>query len=181
MWLMAMAGIPLLVIAVDVLYTRTFSDQLREIIFRPQNPQGFEERDVIYAWVILAFAVIFLVWGLKELFFPTSVVECRDEGLAVTLRGPFRPSTLIPWSQIFDIRADEAEDEGTRLRLMTIDLRSTDGIPENPWGARWLASRRLGILADDWAETPELVVPQIMDYAREPIAGAWLGSRSEEE
>ena len=178
---MAMAGIPLIVIAVDVLYTRTFSDRLREALFRPQDTQIFEARDVLYAWLAFAFGLLFVIWGLKELVSPTSVVETTDEGLALRLGSPFSPATLIPWSQILDVSSEEADDEGTRVPLLVLLVRSRDGIPDNPWAGRWLSDDRLGVLADNWEEPPDIVAGRIIEVAREPIVSGWLRSGDEEE
>ena len=178
---MAMAGIPLVVIAVDVLYTRTFSDRLRELLFRPQDTQIFEARDVIYAWIALAFGLLFVIWGLKELVLPTTVVETSDEGLTVRLGSPLDPATLIPWSQILDVQSEVADDEGTRVPLMVLQVRSWDGIPHNPWGGRWLSDDRLGVLADNWEEPPDVVARRIIEVARERIVSGWIHSGGEEE
>lgn len=178
---MAMAGIPLVVIAVDVLYTRTFSDRLREALFRPQDTQIFEARDVIYAWMVLAFGLLFVTWGLKELVFPTTVVETTEEGLAVRLGNPLSRATLIPWSLILDVESEDADDEGTRVPVLVLVLRSRDGVPHNPWAGRWLSDNRLGVLADNWEEPPDAVARRIMEFARDPIVGGWLRSGVEEE
>ncbi|MEX1043689.1 MAG: hypothetical protein WD020_03535, partial [Acidimicrobiia bacterium] len=53
MWTLALAGVPFVVLAVDVLTRRRLTDALREILFRPEDTQLFEPRDVIWAWVML--------------------------------------------------------------------------------------------------------------------------------
>ena len=78
MWLMAMAGIPLLIISLDALTNRRITNWLREIVFNPEDTQIYEPRDVIWAWVMVLFAGFIVLWGLKELFIPTVVIECRD-------------------------------------------------------------------------------------------------------
>ena len=70
MWLMALAGIPLLVISLDVLTNRRITRWLTDIIFRPDDIQIYEPRDVIWAWVMALFSGFIVLWGLKELFFP---------------------------------------------------------------------------------------------------------------
>jgi hypothetical protein len=165
MWLLALGGIPLLVIAVDVLTSRRITNWLRELIFTPEDTQIYEPRDVIWAWAILLFAAFIVIWGLKELFRPTRVIETRDEGLLVRLRGPFRQPDLIPWRDIVDIEAGEITDEGDVLLLLRITLTSRGGLPEHPWGARWLEPRVLGLLAEDWATPPANVAEQIGQYA----------------
>ena len=110
MWLLAMAGIPLLVISLDVLTRRRITNWLREIIFRPEDTQIYEPRDVIWAWAMLFFSAFLVLWGLKELFAPTKVVECRLDGLALRIKAPFTGPAVIPWDQIVDVSSTEVED-----------------------------------------------------------------------
>ena len=167
MWLLAMAGIPLLIISLDVLTNRRLTNWLREIIFRPDDTQIFEPRDVIWAWVMFLFAAVIVVWGLKELFIPTKVVECRDEGLALKINGPFRQPSIIAWNDVVDVQGAEVDDEGDRVSLFVVQLLTKGDLPDSPWGARWLDERELGVLADDWAQDPQEVADQVADYAVE--------------
>ncbi|HEY6628619.1 MAG TPA: hypothetical protein VI193_06540 [Acidimicrobiia bacterium] len=181
MWLMAIGAIPLLVIAVDVLTNRRITNWLRELLFTPADTQIYEPRDVIYAWGLLLFAGFLVIWGLKELFMPTRVIECRDAGLALKLRGPFRPHDLIPWGNLVDVDAGEIKDEGEILLLLRIKVLERGSLPAHPWGARWLETRVLGILAQDWAVTPKEAAKLIGDYAvdaarraeRARVTGLW--------
>lgn len=167
MWLMALGGIPLLVISLDVLTNRKLTNQLRELLFRPEETQIYEPRDVIWAWAMLVFGAIIVLWGLKELFMPTVVLEARPIGVAVRLRGPFRAPDVIPWGQIKDVSEFDIEDEDAVLAVLRIDLITRGDLPNHPWGARWLDERSLGVLADDWASDPARVVDRIGTYAVE--------------
>lgn len=167
MWLLAIGGIPLLVIAVDVLTNRRITNWLRELLFNPDDTQIYEPRDVIWAWAMLLFSAFLVLWGLKDLFLPTKVIEGRDGGLAVRLRGPLRKADVIPWGNVVDIEAGEIIDEGDILLLLKIKLLTRDGLPEHPWGARWVDNRVLGMLAEDWSTPPAKVADQIAGYAVE--------------
>ncbi|MEX1038142.1 MAG: hypothetical protein WDZ96_04715 [Acidimicrobiia bacterium] len=162
---MAIGAIPLLVIGLDVLTNRRLTNLLREALFRPEDTQIYEPRDVIWAWAMTIFAGILIMWALKELFIPTKVVEARPEGLALKLRGPFRSSDVIPWEQIKDIDGGEIDDEEEVLPLLALKLATRGDLPPHPWGARWLDQRVLGILAEDWPTPPDVVAQQIGDYA----------------
>jgi hypothetical protein len=116
---------------------------------------------------MLLFSAFLVLWGLKELFLPTKVIEGRDGGLAVRLRGPLRKPDVIPWANVVDIEAGEIIDEGDILLLLKIKVLTRDGLPEHPWGARWVDSRVLGMLADDWSTPPAKVADQIAGYAVE--------------
>jgi hypothetical protein len=170
MWLLALGGIPLMVIAVDVLTSRRITNWLRELIFTPEDTQIYEPRDVIWAWAILLFAAFIVLWGLKELFRPTKVIETRGDGLVVRLRGPLRKPDLVPWGDIVDIAAGEITDEGDVLLLLRITLTDRRQLPDHPWGARWLEPKVLGLLAEDWATPPADVADQIGQYAVEAAA-----------
>jgi hypothetical protein len=165
MWLLAIGGIPLLVISVDVLTNRRLTNSLREIVFNPNDTQIYEPRDVIWAWAMLLFSSFLVLWGLKELFMPTKVVECREVGLAVRLRGPLAKANVIPWENVVEIEPGEIMDEGDVLLLLKIKLLTRGDLPEHPWGARWVETRVLGVLAEDWANPPAKVAEQIAEYA----------------
>lgn len=165
MWLMALGGIPLLIISLDVLTERRITRWLTDLIFRPEDVQIFEPRDVIYAWVMLIFGLIFVGWGLKELFVPTKVLECTDEGLVLRINGFFRPPVTIPWSNISDVGGAQIDDDGDLMPLFVVGVFDRSDLPENPWGARWVNERDLGVLASDWGEDAEFVADRVADYA----------------
>lgn len=169
MWLMAMGGIPLLVISLDVLTERRITRWLTDLIFRPEDVQIYEPRDVIFAWVMFLFGALLVVWGLKELFVPTKVIECRDEGLAIQINGPFRRPCLIPWNNIRDVGATDVDDEGDLVPLLVVSVFDREGLPRNPWGARWVTENELGILAQDWEENPQRAAERIADYAVDAV------------
>lgn len=162
---MAIGGIPLLVISLDVLTSRKLTNDLREMLFQPDQTQIYEPRDVIWAWGMLLFGALVVGWGLKELFYPARVVEARPTGLAVRLGRPFQKPSLIPWEQIKDISAVEIEDEDSVLPLLAIEVVGRGDLPSHPWGARWLEERLVGVLAQDWSMKPAEVVEEIEKYA----------------
>lgn len=165
MWWMAIGSIPLLVIGLDVLTNRRLTNSLRDLLFRAEDTQIYEPRDVIWAWAMVLFGGIVVIWALKELFAPTRVIEARPEGLALKLRGPFRASDVIAWEQIKDVASRDVEDEEESISLLVVELLNRDGLPEHPWGARWLEPTVLGVLAQDWQESPNDVAEAIGDYA----------------
>lgn len=167
MWLLAIGGIPLLVISVDVLTNRRITNWLRELIFAPAETQIYEPRDVIWAWALLLFSGFLVLWGLKELFLPTKVIEARDGGIAVRLRGPLHKPDLIPWNNIVDIAPGEILDEGDILLLLRITVLGRGDLPEHPWAGRWVEPRVLGLLSEDWSKPPAAVADQLAGHAVE--------------
>jgi hypothetical protein len=184
MWLMAMGGIPLLVISLDVLTERRITRWLTDLIFRPEDVQIYEPRDVIFAWVMFLFGALLVLWGLKELFLPTKVVECTDDGLILRVNGPFRAPSLISWDNIRDVGGADIDDEGDMIPLLVVTVFGREGLPDNPWGARWVEERALGVMAQDWGDDPQEVAERIADYAvdavkrnkRDATAGLWQES-----
>lgn len=181
MWLLAMAGIPLLVISLDVLTNRRLTNRLRDVLFRAEDTQIFEPRDVIWAWAILIVASVMVLWGLKELFVPTKVLECRPEGLALKLTGPFRPATVVPWEAIVDVDGIQIDDESGKVPMFWLEVTDRSTLPQDPWGARWVGPNELAVIAQDWTETPQAIAEKVADYAveearqtrRRAVASVW--------
>ncbi len=114
---------------------------------------------------MMLFAGFIVLWGIKELFVPTKVVECTDEGLALNINGPFRPPTVIPWDLIDDVRGIEVEDEGDMVPMLSVRVLGRGELPDHPWGARWVGERELALLAQDWPDSPDRIATQIVDFA----------------
>lgn len=167
MWLLAMAAIPLLVVSLDILTSRRITNWLREMIFTPDNTQIYEPRDVIWAWAMVLFAGFLVLWGLRELFNPTKVIESTGEGVWVSVGGPFRRPDLVPWDEITAIRAGQLEDEDdSKAQVLIIAVNDPARLPDNPWGARWIAPGQLAILAEDWGQEADVVAHRLGDHAR---------------
>jgi hypothetical protein len=72
---------------------------------------------------------------------------------------------LIPWSQLDDVSGSITVDEGARVAVLLVTVLGREGLPDDPWGARWVEDRQLAMLAEDWAEEPSDVADQIIEYA----------------
>jgi hypothetical protein len=183
MWLLALAGIPLVVLGLDVLYRRRLTNFLSGLIFSPSDPQLFEPRDVIWAIVLLAIGLTLSGFGLKELLAPRPVVRADLSGLALPLGGPFRAPVTIPWSAIDDIGAETLEDDGDLIPVMWLRMVDRSVIPPDPWAARWIDRSTLAILASDWelpaAEVAQRVADVAVASARPPVPPAPPPARTE--
>ncbi len=167
MWAMAIGGIPLVVIGVDVLTQRRITDALRSVLFRPEDTQIFESRDVIWALVFVGVGLLFAIWGVRELLFPSLVLRADQDGLKLNVTGPFRPATLVPWSLVDDIGTGTVEDEGAFLEVLWVRVLPGHGIPDEPWGSRWLEPTTLALLSGDWETSPARIVDAVIDVAME--------------
>jgi len=170
MWTLALAGVPFVVLAVDVLTRRRLTNALREIIFRPEDTQIFEPRDVIWAWVMLVCGGIMVIFGLKELMFPSAVAEANVLGLRLKLSGPFRPASFLTWEDIDDVGSGSVADEGDRLPVVWIRVFDPGLLPDQPWGARWIDDRTVAVLASDWDRSAVRAAEEITRLALDAVA-----------
>lgn len=173
MWLWALGGVPLVVIAADVLTQRRLTNQLRELLFRPEDTQIFEPRDVIWAWVMLIVGLFLVGFGLKELMFPAAMVRADRLGLRVKVGGPFRTGRTIGWDDVEDVGSGSVDDEGDRLPVLWVKLRRPELLPEQPWGARWISEDTVAVLTSDWDRSAVRAAEQIAAVAvasTEPVS-----------
>ena len=167
MWKWSLAGVPLVVIAIDVLTRRRLTNALREVLFRPEDTQIFEPRDVIWAWIMLVCGLVLVGVGLKELMFPTTMVEADADGLRLRLSGPLRPPTSLNWEQVDDIGSGSVADEGDRLPVLWVRVFEPEELPDQPWGARWIDESTVAVLASDWDRTAVRAAEEITLLALE--------------
>lgn len=173
MWTLAITGVPLVVIATDVLTQRRLTDALRELLFRPDDTQIFEPRDVIWAWMMLVVAGVAVAFGLKELMFPSAVVRADRHGLRLAVTAPFRRPPLLPWDAVDDIGSGSVEDEGDTLPVLWVRMFDPGLLPDEPWGARWIDEQTIAVLATDWDRTAVRAAEQLAEIA---LAAAAPGS-----
>ncbi len=165
MWRVSILSIPFIILAVDVLSQRRLTNAFREALFRPDDTQLFEFRDVVWAWVILAAAGSLAVWALRELIVPTKLIEAGSSGIRLQVTAPFRRPLFVAWSDIDDIGSARVDDEGEVLSVLWLRFVSTEIGPEDPWSARWMDDTTLAVLASEWESDPIDVARQLTDLA----------------
>jgi hypothetical protein len=169
MWVTSLVATPLIVLAVDVLTQRRITNSLRDVLFRPDDTQLFEFRDVLWAWVILLAAGSLALWALRELIVPTKVIEADEAGVRLQITAPFRKPLFIAWGDIEDIGSATVDDEGDVLPVLWFLLGDIDvGLPE-PWSARWMNERTIALLASDWDIDPIEAARLLADLAIESV------------
>lgn len=175
MWLIALAGVPMIVIGVDILLRRRIFGVFSSLVFTG-DPPLVEPRDVIWAVVLLILGLIFIGFGLRELLVPRPVVVADATGLHLHLGHPLARLVTIPWSEIDDIGAEDLDDDGSVIPVMWVRVLNPDQLPANPWGARWIEPDTLAVMAADWERTPRFVAEAgaeiAVDAARVPQAPA---------
>lgn len=167
MWLTSLVTIPLVVLSVDILTQRRLTNALRDMIFKPDDTQLFEFRDVIWAWVILLAAGGVALWALRELILPTKVINADDSGLRLAVTAPFRRSLFVAWADIEDIGSATVDDEGDVFPVLWIRLTPAAAAIDQPWSARWMDDRTLAMMASDWDSDPIEVAQMLTDLAVE--------------
>lgn len=165
MWLVALAGVPMIVLGVDVLFRRRLVSAISSVVFNPDDPQLFEARDVIWAAVLLVLGILLAVFGLKELISPRPVVKADSEGLQLHLGHLFASPVMIPWDEVDDVGAEELNDDGDVISVMWVRVNNPLRMPRHPWGARWLDANTLAILASDWEKDAGWVAEMVADVA----------------
>lgn len=165
MWGIAIGGVPLLVLALDVLTQRRLTNALREVLFRPDDTQLLEPRDVIWAWAMLVVGAVLTLWGLKELVMPTAVLRADADGLSLRVNGPFRPPLQLAWDEVDDVGSGTVDDLGDELPVFWVRTMQPDQLPDDAWGARRTDPNTLAILASDWDRSPTAVAEQVTEVA----------------
>lgn len=150
MWAVSLIGVPMAVIALDLLTQRRLTTILRDIVFLPENTQLPEPREMVWAVALLVVGLVLCIWGLKELLAPTKVVVADADGLAIKVRGPFRAPLRLSWSEVDDIGSASVEDEGEHLPVLWIRTMEPGSLPAGTWGARPIDDRTLALMSADW-------------------------------
>ena len=146
----------LLVIGVDILLEQRIFRPLQEALFPADSPQIFEPRDTIWAWAFIVIGAAMVAWGLKELLAPAKVVTADAAGLYLRLSGPFRPPSLIRWSDLISVR-ETFDDGGEAVEALIVEVGDDAELPDDPWGARWIESGTLAMLAEGWDQPAGVV------------------------
>lgn len=184
MFLLSMAGIPLLVLGVEVLRTRSpaisvwkLSNKFEFVadvtiieFFQNQvygrNPEVLEWRDYIWATAMIVVGLIIAGYGVAELINPRPVVATTLNGLRLRLGHPGASPTVVPWEEVIDVGSEELDDEGESVPVLWLKVANPERLPAHPWAARWLDANTLALLASDWEADPAAVAGRIL--------GSWV-------
>lgn len=166
MWAIALGGVPMVVIGVDLLTRHRILDFFRELMFRPDDTQLAEPRDYVWAAALVVIGLLLCGWGLKELIAPTRILVADGTGLGLKVRGPFRAPVHLSWDEIDDVGSGTVDDDGTELPVMWVRVFDRTRLPPSPWGGRWLDDERtLALLAADWDVTGTDAAAAITEWA----------------
>lgn len=161
MWLLSLAGVPLVILGADVLRSRRIISFLQNLIWPNGNPELLEARDYIWAVVLVVVGLIIAGYGVVELVNPRPVLKTTGEGIRLRLGNPLAGASLIPWGELIDVGSEEVDDEGDAVPVLWLRLSDPARLPAHPWGARWLNPNTIAVLASDWEMAPASVAIEI--------------------
>jgi hypothetical protein len=182
MWLFAILGVPFIIFGVDILGGRQLTTRLTDYIYPGENatPPVLETHELAWAWAFLVAGGLFTAWALKELIAPRRVVQGDWRGVTLGVAGPFRPATLIPWSDIEDVRAGTASDGESEFPVLVFDISRLGDLPQRPWGARWVGPNQLAIASRDWEYEAFIVATQLRELASQVVVSNDMTADDEE-
>ena len=165
MWLLSLAGVPLLVLGVDVLRSRRIFTFFQNLIWPNGNPELLEPRDYIWAVALIVVGLTLATFGVTELINPRPVLATNPEGVWLRVGNPFSSLRLVPWNELVDVGAEQLDDEGDVVPALLLTVDDPSKLPVHPWGARWLEPNTLAILTSDWEEGAQAAAAKIAEAA----------------
>lgn len=160
-WLLALFGVPLLLIGADFFFEQKLIEVVRKLIYGAEELGAADPRDRIFASLFIMVGAALTGWGLKELVFPRKVLVADGAGLRLAMAGPFRPATVIPWDSLTDLEYEVIDDEGDVRPVIKVTVGDQSVIPKHPWGARWVGRGVLLVDTSDWSPPASDIVDSV--------------------
>lgn len=160
----ALAGLPLIAIAFDFATGARLLRQIGEVVYT-SDVDPFELRDSFLASLFGFAGTVMVIWGLRELVFPQSVVKADEEALRVSVRGPFGRLTNIPWDELEEVAESTREVDGKVVPALALTVTRPGELPDHPWNSRWVG-HTLVLDADHWDQPLDAVVNDIVRLRR---------------
>jgi hypothetical protein len=170
-WLVAVAGVPFLLIGADLFFEQKLVGAFGDLIYGAEELPAFEPRDTIVAALFLIGGLTLTLWGLKELVFPRKALLADREGLHLAVDGPFRPAVLIPWDALDDLEYEVIEDEGDTSPGLRLAVADWAPLPDNPWGARRASESEIVVDVTGWSPPADDIVERIWQLRQSLASG----------
>ena len=165
-WLLALLGVPFLLIGADLFFEQKLIGFFGDLIYGAEELPAFEPRDTIIAALFVMGGATLTLWGLKELVFPRKVLVADHEGVHLAVSRPFRPAILVPWAKVTDVEYEVIGDEGEQRPTVRVKVSDRTGLPESPWGASWIGPGELQIDAIGWKPPASDIVDLLWQFRR---------------
>ena len=160
-WLLAILGVPFLLMGADLFFERKLIGGFGDLVYGAEELPAFEPRDTIIAVLFIVGGAVITLWALKELVFPKKVLVADREGIRLAVTGPFRPAARVPWDALTDIGYEVIDDEGDARPVVRVETADRTGLPDQPWGARWVGEGEMLIDATGWSPPASDVVDSL--------------------
>ena len=160
-WLLALLGIPFLLIGADFFFEQKLIEFLRKLIYGAEELGASDPRDWIFASLFIIVGTVLTLWGLKELIFPKKILVADRAGLHLAVTGPFQRAALVPWDKLTDLVYEVIDDEGDARPVIKLEVTDRSIFPDHPWGARWIKPDVLLIDATGWSPPASGVVDSL--------------------
>ena len=167
MWLLSLAGVPLLVLGVDVLRNRRIISFFQNLIWPNGTPEVLEPRDYIWAVALITVGLVIAIFGVAELINPRPVLAASADGIRLRVGNPFASLSFVPWSEVANVGAENLDDEGDAVPVFLLTVADRNRFPAHPWGARWVDDKTLAVLASDWETGPTQAAAQVAAVAQQ--------------
>lgn len=167
-WALAMLAVPFLVLAFDFFGDRRVFTLFADFVYGldGQIEDPVEARDVLWAALFATVGGGMLVIGLWELVVPLPVLRTSEAGLLLRLGHAFARPVVIPWERIEKLRPGTYVDAGIESPGLEIMVRSREGLPTDPWRARWRDDVTLVVDTDGWEDHADTIVRAVTEYRR---------------
>lgn len=154
--LLGLAGIVLLLAAMDVLWLHEVSSEPLEDDAGNITTRGeaWRRTDLIWGTLFVVTGGGMFITAVAGLASGRPVAEITDEGLRLRVGGP-RKTVTFAWDDLVEVRSRLVEGDGVRpRRVLTVEVDDPTRYPFDVWGADWVDGV-LHVDADSWAEPPE--------------------------
>lgn len=179
-WLLALLGVPLVLVGSDYFFSQRLIGRFGDLVYGTEEVPAFEPRDTILAILFIIVGLALIIWGLRELVFPSKVFVADEEGIRVAAAGPFRRPTLIPWASLIDVEYESITDDGRIRPGVRVKVADRTNLPDHPWGARWVGPTDLMIDATGWSPPADGLVEAVWQV-RQTVALESSTETEEEE
>ena len=174
-WYMATIGVVMVLHGGGVLFGWYPTVQILELIYPGREAPGFESRDVAWAATFLFVGVLLLVLDAGRLVVRRPVIRASEDGILLTVGGPFTRPAPVPWGRVSEISVGEDANEFGSSPSLLLRVDDPDLLRSEPWGARW-NDGVLSVPAEEWDRQVEEVAVMLVEARESYVSDVEDGS-----